>query len=393
MHLESDKEIRGEYWGTGSLFLSLAGIFAVILFFFTLDQPHVVADNVATSIYISICSNGVVDTDELCDDGAGNNIGGYGSTTAERKCESDCQNFGPYCGDGTLQVRFSEACDDGNSTSGDLCSNTCTTETAVNQTPTGSPTVGGVAQVPGGVPGQLPSALETKVVLRGKAYPQSRVTILLDGKTIGSAQADSNADFLFSTTNVTPGTATFSFLATDPNGVNSIMSSAVFEVVQAAVTTVANIFLPPTISVSKKQTPPGELLTLSGLSVPNAKVVTSIDAISPKSTYDSTASEAGAWALQIDTKSLKLGNHTAKAYFQVSETIKSGYGRALSFNIGTEPLLGEAQPDLNGDGKVNLVDFSIFLLAWQSDDSRSDFNKDGIVNLADFSMLLFSWTG
>jgi hypothetical protein len=48
---------------------------------------------------------------------------------------------------------------------------------------------------------------------------------------------------------------------------------------------------------------------------------------------------------------------------------------------------------MNGDGKVNLVDFSIFLLSWQTTDAKADFNCDGQVNLGDFSIMLFNWTG
>jgi hypothetical protein len=49
--------------------------------------------------------------------------------------------------------------------------------------------------------------------------------------------------------------------------------------------------------------------------------------------------------------------------------------------------------DINKDGKVNLVDFSILLTHWNEADDDADINQDGIVNLSDFSILLFNWTG
>jgi len=73
----------------------------------------------------------------------------------------------------------------------------------------------------------------------------------------------------------------------------------------------------------------------------------------------------------------------------------SNFSTPLLFGIGEAPS-GDAcggAPDINGDTKINLVDFSIFLLSWQSDDPASDFSCDGIVNLADFSIMLFNWTG
>jgi hypothetical protein len=79
-------------------------------------------------------------------------------------------------------------------------------------------------------------------------------------------------------------------------------------------------------------------------------------------TFRSQTDPSGAWAFQIDTGSLSIGYHTAKAYFELSTSTKSGYGKAVNFYVGTgtgacAPSIG----DLNGDKKVNLVDFSIML--------------------------------
>ena len=49
--------------------------------------------------------------------------------------------------------------------------------------------------------------------------------------------------------------------------------------------------------------------------------------------------------------------------------------------------------DLNGDGKVNLIDFSILLFYWGSDNACADQNSNGKVDLVDFSILLYNWTG
>jgi fibro-slime domain-containing protein len=53
---------------------------------------------------VSICGDGIVVGDEVCDDGV--NDGSYGS------CMPDCTARGPFCGDGILQSP-PEACDDG----------------------------------------------------------------------------------------------------------------------------------------------------------------------------------------------------------------------------------------------------------------------------------------
>jgi cysteine-rich repeat protein len=346
------------------------------------------ADDLPTNIYISICGDGVTQSGEVCDAGAGN-TGAYGSSTLQRVCAPGCLRYGPYCGDGILQVRFGEQCDDGNNVSGDLCSATCQAETAVS--PTGSLPHGSIPSQ-SAPPGTIPSALQTQVVLRGKAYPNASIDILLDGKTFDTTRADSNADFLYTSTAVTPGTATFSFLAHDTAGVDSLMSSATFSIVQSAVTTVNNIFIPPTISASVLKLSPGDLLTLFGQSVPGASIITQLSA-SISNSLTAQADSSGKWALQVDTSSLSTGDHAAKSYFQTSTTTKSGFGKAVNFSVGAGTGSCSNSSDLNGDKKVNLVDFSIFLTHWGSSDAVGDLNCNGIVNLADFSIMLFNWTG
>ena len=349
------------------------------------------ADTLQTSIKISICGNGIVDNGEICDAGVGNNNGGYGSTTAQMKCTPDCLAAGPYCGDGILQVRFGEECDEGvaNGATG-LCSPTCRSLPAVP--PSTPPRVlGSIPSVPL-PPGAIPASTKTQVVLRGKAYPNQDVHILLDGLPSAIVRADSNADFLYSSDTAAAGTATFSFWANDSGGVTSLTTSVVFDVVQSAVTSVNNIFLPPTISVSDRQIAPGGLLTLFGQSVPTAKVVTNLDK-DTSGALAATAEGSGKWTLQLDTKSIAVGFHSAKASFNLSSSSKSGFGKSVNFFVGSQLPSGGVSPDLNGDGKVNLVDFSIFLLSWNTHDIRSDFNQDGVVNLADFSIMLFAWTG
>lgn len=363
-----------------------AGVIGAVAFVL----PGVQANDLTTTVVVSICGDGFVNSNEVCDDGVGFNDGLYGSSTAERHCNADCASFGPYCGDDVLQVRFTEQCDDGNNTSGDLCTSACIEETPAPPQGTGPPTVGATPYVSGANPGAMPVS-QTKVVLRGKAYPNAAVKILLDGKEIGTASADANADFLFSSTEVTPGTATFGFLATDQEGNTSITSSIVFEVLQGAVTTVANIFIPPTIVLSAKQLEPGALLTITGRTVPSAKVSTQVSGAGGSS-YVADADAAGKWALQIDTTPLAKGSHTAKSFFQLTDSVKSGFGKSVSFTLGVIAG-GDKSPDLNKDGKVNLVDFSIFLLSWGSSDDAPDFNSDSAVNLADFSIMLFAWTG
>ena len=63
----------------------------------------------------STCGDGIVASDEVCDDGK--NDGRYGG------CLPGCKARGPFCGD--AKVDPTEECDDGNTNNDDGCSNTC----------------------------------------------------------------------------------------------------------------------------------------------------------------------------------------------------------------------------------------------------------------------------
>jgi len=74
--------------------------------------------------------------------------------------------------------------------------------------------------------------------------------------------------------------------------------------------------------------------------------------------------------------------------------MQSDLGTTITLGVGTTASKDTGnRSDLNKDGKVNLVDFSILLSFWGSSDPDADINQDGTVNLADFSILLFNWTG
>jgi hypothetical protein len=84
----------------------------------------------------------------------------------------------------------------------------------------------------------------------------------------------------------------------------------------------------------------------------------------------------------------KSSNTTTGITTQYSGFTFYGVGQAVQRTLNS---------DLNRDGKVNLVDFSILLFHWNTDGGRSDppadINQDGRVTLTDFSILIFNWTG
>ena len=49
--------------------------------------------------------------------------------------------------------------------------------------------------------------------------------------------------------------------------------------------------------------------------------------------------------------------------------------------------------DINGDGVVNVLDLSVLLTDWGTNNASADLNHDGAVNTLDLSILLAHWTG
>ena len=357
-------------------------LFLIVVLGLILSSPilgflFVQAEIVETSVIIYICGNDTVEEGELCDDGEDN--GTYAYNAANRFCGAECTGWAPYCGDGTVQALYAEECDDGNNVSGDGCDAVCKTEEAAP---------------PGGGGLYVPPPVQTKVILQGKAYPGSEIHILKDGKEVITTKADSKADFKGEIADLTPGVYTFSLWAEDKDGIKSITYSLTFRVITNAITTVSGIFLPPTIGVDKANLRRGEILNIFGQTVPEVEI--DVHILSLEIIEKVRSDEIGAWLLPFNTQSLEEGSHITKSRFRLNAKERSGFGRGLSFYVGeiTVPFVEIcSQADFNKDGRVNLVDFSIFLCWWGKANSQCDLNQNGIVDLADFSILLCCWTG
>jgi hypothetical protein len=229
------------------------------------------------------------------------------------------------------------------------------------------------------------------VELSGFTSPGASVTILRDGTTAAVTSADSSGKFDTIVSNLERGVYTFGVYATDGRGVKTSSDSETLTVNQGSANVISGILLPPSISVTSNTVAVGEDVTVSGATFPGAKV--EVSAVGNPLLIMATSSSSGNWSVVIPSKSL------SKSVYQIAaRTIKSAdsisnYSAPLKLTVG--PAAAGAcsdTSDLNGDGKVNLIDFSIFLTNWGGG-PQGDFNCDGNVNLADFSIMLFNWTG
>lgn len=382
----------------GSLRHALLGTLVAALCMGIVIPVQSLAAVATTTITVSICGDAIVSSGEVCDDGLFND-GAYGSSAATRRCNATCSAYGPYCSDGTLQALYAEQCDDGNNTNGDLCSNSCMQEASPVSTttpPAPPPTPSGGSGGGGVFTGTTPVHAQTRVILEGKAPPNSSVNVLKDGIIVGVVQANSSGDFSYETSSITAGHTTFGFWALDGKGARSITLTTTFQVTQNAVTTVSNIFLPPTITLSSTKVPTGQSLDVFGATAPNVKVSLFVDK-EDSARMAATSSSAGLWSVMVPVDGLQdEAFHTIKAMFEqfgAGAQAKSGFSQAMNFYIGTRDVATPGTGDMNGDDKINLIDFSILLFHWGTDHAVADLNSDGSVNLTDLSILLFSWTG
>jgi len=345
----------------------------------------------STTVNISVCGNGIVEPPvESCDDGANN--GQYATAATDRNCLPNCGGWGPYCGDGILQPVYGEQCDDSNNIPGDGCSATCQIESLAPTPGAGSPPSSGGSFSGGSFAAPNP----TEVIVKGRAYPGASVSILEDGAAIGVVQADTSANFYFSTTNVSPGVATFGFWAQDSSGIKSVALTTTVTITANAATTISGEFLPPTISINKRQLQKGDTLTISGQSVPSATIETYIH--SGNNIVLTTSTDTGGnWKIPFNTGSLDNNElHTVNADFVTTENgaaARSEISQSVSFFVGAGSAGKSYLADLNGDGKVNLADFSILLYYWGTNYPPAEFDGGSKVDLQDLSIMLYYWTG
>lgn len=249
----------------------------------------------------------------------------------------------------------------------------------------------------GFTPGDTEEPRVTKVAISGKSYPNSDVRVLIDGQVVGIVKADSKGVFDFSTEDVTPGINTFGLWSEDKLGLKSTLLTLTFRVASKSVTTISNAFISPTIDINKKKFKIGEEAEVYGTSFPQASVNVHINS-KEEIVKNTSSDEMGEWKNVFSTEPLSEDFHTVKAVSRIEGTdgiIESNYSRTISFYVG-EDVIPEDEcgtADLNCDGSVNLVDFSILLFHWGTEDKEADVNEDATVGLVDFSIMLFHWTG
>lgn len=237
-----------------------------------------------------------------------------------------------------------------------------------------------------------------RVVISGFAYPNSTVTILVDGQIAASTRAGGSGQYEITIDGIARGAYTFGVYAAGPNNVRSSTFSTSFTVTGARTSALSNINVAPSIRVEPDPVNPGQVLTLTGYSLPNAtvQIETGRNNTSSKRDLTATSNSSGLWTTTVETNSFTTGTYRVRARAVQTNGAQTNFSEYTFYGVGQSADL-PLNTDLNRDGRVNLVDFSILLFWWNGNggdsDPPADINRDGRVNLIDFSILLFNWTG
>ncbi len=337
--------------------------FLSLIFFFLIKGTFVVnAINIEVTATVPGCGDTAIGVGEQCD---GSNLGG-----------SSCSSLG-FTG-GSLS-----------------CTSACTFNTI--SCTSGSPGGGG-----GGGGGGIvsnPSIPATNVVFTGRAYPRSTITLLKDAQVAATTIADSGANFQMTISGLSGGNYIFSVYSEDSKGVRSSLLTFPISVTSGVTTKVSNIFIAPTIATDKSEVRYGDNIAIFGQSTPSSEVTISVNSeeeIFIKKVTDTS----GAYLLNFDTSVLEMGQHHAKAKSSLDGEI-TAFGKVVGFTVGTKNVFADLptksflKGDVNNDGHVNLVDFSIVAYWYKRPNPPipPDLNSDGKVDIVDFSILAFNWTG
>ncbi len=235
---------------------------------------------------------------------------------------------------------------------------------------------------------------ETTVIFKGRAYPLANLTILKNDTVISTFKAQETGLFEREIKGFPGGTFNFSIFAEDTDGRRSVTVGFTVSILEGRTTTISGIFISPTIELGPTQVEQGQSVNILGQAFPQSQI--NIFVSSNEIVKEALADTKGKWAYKLDTSPLELGEHKSRAKAIFGEGEQSPLSQILAFLIVKKGALVCKGADLNFDGKVNIIDFSILLYFWgQRNPSNgcADINFDGIVNIVDFSIMMYWWTG
>ena len=264
-----------------------------------------------------------------------------------------------------------------------LTNNTAMQDTLASSTSTSTPPV-----IPiGGGGNNLTWNIPVKLAFSGKTFPDARISVV-DKETSSESLISQNAvsgfngAFEVNFKGFIEGNHTYGLLVKDKDGRSSQTKFYNFGL-SSGETIIKNLIVSPTVGLKNSLVTIGQDVVVSGYALPNSTVEIEIDGVKQKEVITSSD---GFYTASINTEKMSLSSHSIRV--KQSNPL-SDYSLAQTFYVSKtlEPLA-----DLNGDGVVDIRDWSMFLSRWNSLDANQkkalDLNGDGKVDISDFAIFI-----
>lgn len=229
------------------------------------------------------------------------------------------------------------------------------------------------------------------ITFSGKAFPGGKISIIkkeIGTDVLANQQDVSKVDGSFNIrfTDLPKGIHSFGLLVKDPEGRTS---QTKFFLVDANKTDAVfkDIVVPPTVDILSGQVSRGSNVKVFGYASPGHTIHIYLDDILVK---EALAGRGGAYSFNLPTGALDFGQHRVRAkQINLDGGKESDFSTTKTFIVSK---LAVVKADLNGDGKIDIKDWSIFLARWTSKSSSEragiDLNSDGKIDIADFSIFI-----
>ncbi len=238
-------------------------------------------------------------------------------------------------------------------------------------------------------------------IFQGISYPGSSISVLKNGTQVAQVGAFSDGTFDLRVRDLAPGVYTFGLRAEDTTRLLSKLLPFTVTITPGVATTINGIVFPPTLTSDKVAVKKGDPVIIFGSAAPLSELYISFTNAS-EIIKKTQVSASGTWRYAINSSELPFGENIVKAR-SVTKNVFSPYSETITFTVGDMTVLRKklslsgfrARCDLNDDGRVNLLDFSIMAYWYKrlGFPMKVDLNTDHAVNLTDLSILAYCWTG
>lgn len=233
--------------------------------------------------------------------------------------------------------------------------------------------------------------LPTTVTFSGRAFPEATILVVdkdIHAEKVVSQKVVTNERGMFelSFVDIAQSLHSFGLLIKDREG--RITQTKFFAIdILANELVVKNVFMSPTLGLAERTVTRGRNVRLTGYASPESVVRVEVDG---RTTFNVTTATSGMYTFALSTGDLAFGAHQVRV--QQIDPITGEESDLSSVQVFTVVRLVAPRFDLNGDGKIDLKDWSIFASHWVSKNTIQrkvvDLNGDGKTDLADFSMFI-----